>query len=121
MTRAAKKPHGGKRTGAGRKRDKLPDELLARVGAPPQDPKAMRTWALKLLSETGWAVLTGTISVGLAASVRAFVGSLDRLLPEPPRATAPDDEDEDTDERAGPELEADDDDGDTGSGGLEVQ
>ncbi len=104
--KSAPKPRGGKREGAGRPRDRLPDEVITRLGPPPATPKELRTWNARLLAEVQWLSLKGEIGTELAASIRANAGSLDRALPETPVAPSGSSDDEDDEEEDdGPELE----------------
>lgn len=86
----------------GRPRDRLSDEVIARLGPPPATPKELRTWNAKLLAEVQWLSLRGEIGTELAASLRANAGALDRALPAEPRE--PEDPAEDDEESVGPEL-----------------
>lgn len=97
----------------GRPRDRLPEEVITRLGPPPATPKDLRTWNAKLLAEVQWLSVRGEIGNELAASLRANAGALDRALPNEP--TQSHDANDDDEESIGPELEAaagdDDDDG----------
>lgn len=102
--------HGGSRAGAGRKPAKLPDDVIKRLGAPPDDPKKMRPWVAKLLAEVQWGVINGTINSDLAANLRAGAGSIARVLPA--ERVAPADDEDDDEAGFDPELEdASEDDG----------
>jgi hypothetical protein len=98
-----KKGRGGKRAGAGRKRDRLPDEVVKRIGPPPAGVAELRAWNARLLAEVQWLSINGEIGTELAASIRANGGAIDRALPPAP-PVKPDDQDEDEDEVDGPEL-----------------
>ncbi len=104
----SKSKRGGKRDGAGRPRDRLPEDVITRLGPPPQTAKELRTWNARLLAEVQWLSLKGEIGTELAASIRANAGSLDRALPETPATptSGSGDDDDDDDEEDGPELEA---------------
>jgi hypothetical protein len=96
-----KAKHGGTRAGAGRKRDRLPQSVIDRLGAPGTTPREIRIWNAKLLAEVQLLNMKGEISNDLAASIRANAGAIDRALPaERPPGDEDDDEDEDGD---GPE------------------
>jgi hypothetical protein len=100
----ARSEHGGKREGAGRPRDKLPTDVIARIGAPPaaDKPAALRTWNAKVLAEIQWLTINGDLPHELAQQLRANAGALERALPDEEREF---EEDEDLDEeRDGPDL-----------------
>lgn len=110
--RHAKKPkrkaqgRGGKRAGAGRKRDRLPQPVVDRLGAPPTTPLELDTWVRRLLAELLVLQLTGEVSVDLAASIRASCGEIRRSLPSVPvKPASADDDDDDLEDDDGPELE----------------
>ena len=115
--RAAKKnPHGGRRVGAGRKRDRLPKAVIDRLGACPSKPHEIRVWNARLLAEVQILSMKGEIGVDLAASLRANAGAIERALPPAPRPRDLDDDDDLDDEDAGPEpVES------AGDDGLRVQ
>lgn len=100
---AAAPKRGGARAGAGRKREKLPADVLVKLGPPPIEggTKAVREWNGKLLALLQWESLNGRVSADLAASIRANAGSLDRALPELPRSPVGGDDDEDADDDDG--------------------
>lgn len=106
--RSPKKPagkHGGKRAGAGRHRERLPDTVIARLGECPADPHGIRVWNARLLGEVQILSMKGEIGVDLAASLRANAGAIDRALPPaPPPRASDDDQDDEDDEIKGPEL-----------------
>lgn len=113
---AKKRRHGGHRAGAGRKREKLPDEVINRLGACPDKPNAIRVWNARLLAEVQVLSMKGKIGVDLAASLRANAGAIERALPPAPRPRDLDDDDPDDDEDTGPEpVES------AGDDGLRVQ
>lgn len=103
-----KTTHGGARSGAGRPRDKLPKQVVDRLGAPPENPVELRTWNARLLAEVQWLCIRGEIGSELAATLRANAGAIERALPPPPRDErrrddGDDDDDQDEDDD-GPEL-----------------
>lgn len=106
--------------GAKRKRDRLPTEVLDRLGPPPATPNELRTWNAKLLAEVQWLSVHGQIGTELAASLRANAGAIDRALPPAPKPKPVDDDfdDELEDDQQGAELEPDD--GAGASSGLRV-
>lgn len=66
----------------GRPRSKLPDESIARLGAPPlQDPLALGTWANALLGEVAWLCAIGKLDRELASSLRASATAMQRTIP----------------------------------------
>ncbi|MGE0547605.1 MAG: hypothetical protein AB7O24_04315 [Kofleriaceae bacterium] len=101
--------HGGSRPGAGAPRSKLPDDVIARLGDCPTKPRDIRIWNARLLAEIQVLAMKGEIDTGLAATLRANAGAIERTLPPepPPRRTEDDgDDDQDDDEEGdGPELE----------------
>ena len=98
--------HGGARAGAGRKRDRLPQEVIDRLGVMPTDAVALDLWVRRVLAELVVLQMRGEVSVALAASIRATCGEIRRNLPAAPPPNAGDDEDDDDDEEdEGPELE----------------
>ncbi len=102
---------GGARVGAGRKRDRLPQVVVERLGLPPVEPAALELWARRVLAELLVLQITGEVSVDLAASIRASIGEIRRGLPSvPAKPVSDDDDDDDLEEDDGPELEDADDD-----------
>ena len=94
--------HGGARAGAGRKRDRLPVAVVARLGVVPTEAVALDLWVRRVLAELLTLQMAGEVSTELAASIRATCGEIRRNLPDAP---PPGDEDEeDNDEDEGPEL-----------------
>ncbi len=108
MTRGAKKPapkkkHGGARHGAGRKRDRVPPAVVARLGEiPKNDPVKLDQWVRSTLAELVVLQMNGEVSVELAASIRATCGEIRRSMPDAPK---PADDDDGDDQVDGPELE----------------
>lgn len=90
----------------GRSRDRLPPEVVARIGEPPLgDEKKLRTWNASLLAQVLYLQLRGEVGGELAASIRAGVASLDRVLPAPPPADEDEDDDDEDDRGEGqPEV-----------------
>ncbi|MDQ3295085.1 MAG: hypothetical protein M3619_00685 [Myxococcota bacterium] len=98
------KKHGGARAGAGRKRDRLPQAVVAKLGEVPEDATGLDLWVRKALAELVVLVMTGEVSPELAASIRATCGEIRRNLPDAPPVNLDDQDDDDT-EVEGPELE----------------
>lgn len=97
--------HGGKREGAGRKPERLPDELLTKLGEPPEDPLAKTAWWNRLIEILQWGVIQGKPWVTMLrdASRNATVAS--KLVPEEIKAAAAkilEQEDRETNEDAAP-------------------
>ena len=101
-TAARKASHGGRRAGAGRKREKLPADVIARLGECPEDPNGIRVWNARLLGEVQILSMKGLIGTDLAASLRANAGAIDRALP-PAKLQADDEDEDDDEENDGPE------------------
>ncbi len=93
----------------GRPRDKLPAEVLARLGTPATGATAhdLRVWNARVLAEVQLLTLQGKIGHELAQTIRANATALDKSLPTD-RDPGPDDGEEDEDDPEGPELETDD-------------
>lgn len=107
-----KSGRGGARAGAGRKREKLPADVIERLGPPPSTPDELRTWNAKLLAEVQYLSIRGLIATDLAASIRANAGALDRALPIAKGGSSGDgvdgfdgDDDDETEDN-GPQLDA---------------
>lgn len=65
----------------GRPRSKLPQEVLDRLGPPPEGALARSHWSSRLLAETAWLSLRGEVNREVASEVRAFVGAIQRAQP----------------------------------------
>jgi hypothetical protein len=76
------KSHGGARAGAGRKRNVLPPEALARVGdRPVNEPLKLARWYSELLAElVDQFVRTGKF-VEMLREVKGAVGAMGRVMP----------------------------------------
>lgn len=95
MTRVAKRPRKprsarparaaatARENGAkgGRPRNRLPQDLLDRIGPPPDSPLQLARWASSLLAQVAWLQFQGKVADGLAATVRATVGAITRAQP----------------------------------------
>lgn len=79
------------------RRDRLPQEVINRLGPPPALPADLRAWNARVLSEVLRLQLSGDIGRGLAEGLRASVSALDRLLPPLPRPRSSDDDDDEED------------------------
>jgi hypothetical protein len=99
--------------GAKHKRDRLPDDVIERLGQPPPTENELHVWNARTLAEIQWLAMRGLISSELASTLRANAGAIERALPERPKLPPKDDEDddEDFDEDDDPDLE------DEGAGG----
>lgn len=96
--RAAKKPaararraagkHGGRRAGAGRKQEKLPEDLLSELGNPPTDPLLKTEWWNRLLEVLQYGVLKGKPWVTMLRDARANALVASKLVPEEIKARA---------------------------------
>lgn len=89
--RAAKKPaagHGGKRGGAGRKQERLPEELLEKLGAPPEDPLEKTAWWNRLIEILQYGVLKGKPWVTMLRDARANAIAVAKLVPEEIKSAA---------------------------------
>lgn len=106
----AKSKRGGKREGAGRKRDRLPQAMIDRVGPVPTTAVELDLWVRRLLAELLTLQMKGEVSVDLAASIRATCGEIRRGIDKAPSKPSDGDDDDDDDEEIdGPELEEIDD------------
>lgn len=73
--------HGGKRAGAGRPRDTMPADVIAKLGERPTTFKELRLWNARFAAEIAIGEATGTIGPELAARLRVNVGAIQKLLP----------------------------------------
>lgn len=90
-TATSKKParkHGGARAGAGRKQEKLPDQLLAELGNPPEDALQKTAWWNRLLEVLQYGVLMGKPWVTMLRDARANALVASKLVPEEIKARA---------------------------------
>jgi hypothetical protein len=79
--------HGGARKGAGRKKDALPEDVLADLGPPPLDSSLLTTrWWNKLLALLGWLRARGLVGRELAGDLRSLAATAGKLVPEDLRA-----------------------------------
>ncbi|MGE3458620.1 MAG: hypothetical protein AB7O24_26110 [Kofleriaceae bacterium] len=103
----AKSKHGGARRGAGGPRSRIPADVIARLGECPTNPREIRIWFARMLVELTKLAMKGEVDSGLAATLRATAGAVERMLPpEPaPRHAEDDVDDVDEDDVEGPELE----------------
>lgn len=85
---AKKKGHGGARPGAGRKQEKLPDELLAELGNPPVDVLQKTEWWNRLLEVLQYGVLKGKPWTTMLRDARANALVASKLVPEEIKARA---------------------------------
>jgi uncharacterized metal-binding protein YceD (DUF177 family) len=117
-----KSKRGGKRAGAGRPRDRLPQDMIDRVGAVPTTAAELDLWVRRLLAELLTLQMKGEVSVDLAASIRATCGEIRRGLDKVPSKPAGDDDDDDDDDEEidGPELEEVDAKGGVDDGAIRV-
>lgn len=76
------KSHGGKRAGAGRPQEKLPDTLLAELGNPPLDPLKKTEWWNRLLEILQYGVLKGLPWVTMLRDARSNALVASKLVPE---------------------------------------
>lgn len=82
MPPARKVAHGGKRKGAGRKRDTLPVEVLKRIGPPPTDkPLQLARWYSALLSELVYLFVKTGSHVEMLREVKGAAGAMGRVMP----------------------------------------
>jgi hypothetical protein len=96
--------------GRARKRDKLPADVLERLGPPPppKETDALRLWNARMLAEVQWLVATGKITTQLAESLRAGAGAIGKSVGQ--RGDGDDEYLDDLeDDHGGAELEDDDD------------
>lgn len=87
-SRAKKNGHGGKRAGAGRKQEKLPETLLKELGNPPEDPLEKRQWWNRLLEVLQYGVLQGRPWLTMLREARANALAAAKLVPEEIKAKA---------------------------------
>lgn len=80
--------HGGKREGAGRKQERLPPELIAKLGEPPEDPLAKTAWWNRAIEVLQFGVLSGKPWVTLLRDARASALIASKLVPEEIKAAA---------------------------------
>lgn len=66
---------------SGRQRAKLPAEIIAELGPPPDGALEGSHWASRLLKKVGWLSLKGEITAAVASEVRALVGAIHRSMP----------------------------------------
>lgn len=92
-------------TKGGRVRDRLPDEVIARLRAIPDGTAARRRWLVTWAAEVLIGEADGSIPPELAAKLRVGIAHVQKLLP---AATVDEDGDEEDDEDDGPALESDD-------------
>lgn len=77
------------RAGAGRKQEKLPEQLLEDLGAPPtDDPLAKSRWWARLLEVLQLGVLKGLPWVTMMRDARANALAAAKLIPEEIKAKA---------------------------------
>lgn len=101
----------------GRKRDKLPADVLAILDAMPRTTVGeIQLWNARTLVEIQRLNMHGKISNDLAASLRAGAGSIDRALPRSSGHGDQDDEEHEDDDEADHEYDEDED--DDGGGDL---
>src|SRR5690242_6273287 len=89
MRAKAKKSAGDKRAETarrngrkgGRPKSRMPEESLARLGAPPADALGKARWLCALTVEVAYLLARGEIDRGLAQSLRAVAGTGARLTP----------------------------------------
>lgn len=104
---AKKNSHGGKRDGAGRKQEKMPDDLLKELGNPPEDPLLKRQWWNRLLEVLQYGVLKGKPWLTMLREARANALAAAKLVPEEIKARAAqilEQEDRDTEADASPRV-----------------
>lgn len=96
---------GGKRAGAGRKRERLPEDLLKELGDPPEDVLLKTQWWNRLLEVLQYGVLKGKPWVTMLRDARANALVASKLVPEEIKARAAqllENEDRETNEDAAP-------------------
>lgn len=104
---AKRNGHGGKRPGAGRKQEKMPDDLLKELGEPPEDPLDKRQWWNRLLEVLQYGVLKGKPWVTMLRDARANAIAAAKLVPEEIKARAAkilEDDDRDIESDASPQV-----------------
>jgi len=112
-----RKGWGGKREGAGRKRDRFPPEIIERLGPPPHDkPLALIRWYQRALAEAAWLLINGEGGTEFRQELRSLALAATRAIPADILYAAEKkvrEEDEDRDADDGPDTEelADGDDG----------
>jgi hypothetical protein len=102
-----KNGHGGKREGAGRKQEKLPETLLKELGNPPEDPLEKRQWWNRLLEVLQYGVLQGRPWLTMLREARANALAAAKLVPEEIKARAAqilEQEDRETEADASPRV-----------------
>jgi hypothetical protein len=85
---AKKNGHGGARAGAGRKQERLPEDLLKDLGEPPEDVLKKTEWWNRLLEILQYGVLRGKPWVTMLRDARANAIAASKLVPEEIKARA---------------------------------
>lgn len=80
--------HGGKRDGAGRPRERMPDDLLTDLGEPPTDPLKKSAWWNRLLEVLTYGVLKGKPWVTMLRDAQRTALVQSKLIPEEIKARA---------------------------------
>lgn len=74
--------HGGARRGAGRKRAKLPDDVIDKIGPPPTDsPLKMARWWQSAGAHLSYLLLQGAVPTKLVDRFRAQAATYIKALP----------------------------------------
>ena len=109
-SRSAAKAAAARGNGAvgGRPRDKLPEEVIARLRSIPETTAARRRWLVAWAAEVLIGEASGTIPPELAAKLRVGIAHVQKLLPPMRPGDAGDDDEGDDEEDDGPVLERDD-------------
>lgn len=65
----------------GRPRDRLPQDVIDRLGPPPAAPLELARWNQRMMAEVASGLMAGTIGHELADKLRAVGSSISKALP----------------------------------------